>query len=85
MSKCNCYECNPYGEPEPDQIDMMGADELRSEFRILLKQRGELGAKYEELLYSVSMKYPNETRHETALRYIKKAEEPSQICAGATP
>jgi hypothetical protein len=42
MSKCNCIECNPYGEPEPDQIDMMDADELRTEFRALLKQRDEL-------------------------------------------
>jgi hypothetical protein len=33
-------------------------------------------AKYNELLYAVGNKYPNETRHETALRYIRKAEEP---------
>lgn len=42
MSKCSCYECNPYGEPEPDQVDMMNADELRSEFRKLLQQHDEL-------------------------------------------
>lgn len=30
--------------------------------------------KYYELLYAVGNKYPNESRHETALRYIKEAE-----------
>lgn len=29
---------------------------------------------YYELLYAVSRKYPGETRHETALRYIREAE-----------
>lgn len=34
---------------------------------------------YQELIYNVSNKYPNETRHETALRYIRKAEnQPDQ-------
>ncbi len=33
--------------------------------------------KYYELLYAVETKYPNESRHETALRYIKEAETPS--------
>jgi hypothetical protein len=30
---------------------------------------------YHELLYAVASKFPNETRHQTALRYIKRAEE----------
>jgi len=30
---------------------------------------------YEELIYQIANKTPNETRHETALRYIKQAEE----------
>ena len=29
---------------------------------------------YHELLYVVSMKHPNESRHETALRYIRERE-----------
>ena len=33
--------------------------------------------KYEELLYAVQRKFPDETRHQTALRYIKTAESPS--------
>lgn len=34
----------------------------------------ELSAKYLELIMAVARKYPNETRHETALRYIRQAE-----------
>jgi|SRR5690606_6923971 len=34
----------------------------------------EVGEKYNELLYAVGRKYPGETRHETALRYIRQAE-----------
>ena len=30
---------------------------------------------YHELIYAVSEKYPGETRHETALRYIREAEK----------
>ena len=35
----------------------------------------ELQGKYSELLYSVARKFRGETRHETALRYIRAAEE----------
>lgn len=31
--------------------------------------------RYNELLFSVSRKFPNETRHQTALRYIQQAEQ----------
>lgn len=34
----------------------------------------ELAAKYSELLYAVARKFPGETRHETALRYIQEVE-----------
>lgn len=34
---------------------------------------------YFELIYAVGMKHPNETRHQTALRYIRQAEEPSDV------
>lgn len=30
--------------------------------------------KYYELLWAVEKKYPNETRYETALRFIKKGQ-----------
>lgn len=34
----------------------------------------ELEKQYQELLYAVGSKYPDETRHETALRYIRESE-----------
>jgi len=37
----------------------------------------ELGRKYNELLYAVENKFPGETRHETALRYITQREAQS--------
>jgi hypothetical protein len=30
---------------------------------------------YDELIYAVARKFPNETRHQTALRYIQEAEQ----------
>jgi len=30
--------------------------------------------KYQELIFAVAQKFPNETRHETALRYINERE-----------
>jgi len=39
-----------------------------------LKAMLEVKAKYYELIYAVGIKHPGETRHETALRYIKQAE-----------
>jgi hypothetical protein len=35
----------------------------------------ECRALYDELLYAVSRKHQNESRHETALRYIRQAEQ----------
>lgn len=46
-----------------------------------------LEAKYMELIMAVGNKYPGETRHQTALRYIRQAEQspahdPSSITSG---
>ena len=41
----------------------------------------ELEQKYYELIYAVENKFPNETRHETALRYIKACEIVSDCTA----
>ena len=40
-----------------------------------------ISQQYYELLYSVEQKFPNETRHQTALRYIQQAEQFSK-CSG---
>ncbi len=34
--------------------------------------------KYMELIMAVASKYPDETRHQTALRYIREAEETAE-------
>ena len=40
---------------------------------------------YHELIYAVESRYPNETRHQTALRYIQQAEHGSdEKCADTT-
>ena len=39
-----------------------------------------LTERYNELIMAVGNKYPNESRHETALRYIRQAEECSDEC-----
>ena len=69
-----------------DPLANMIADEdeaIAARYRLaahsLRSQRGVsdgllLAAKYDELLFAVGMKHPNETRHETALRYIRQAE-----------
>ena len=38
-------------------------------------ERDKLREQYQEIIYGVSMKWPNESRHETALRYIMWAEQ----------
>ena len=43
----------------------------------------DIQEKYNELLYAVGIKWPNETRHETALRYIREAEIRAHIIASA--
>ena len=50
----------------------------------LLKAENErLLEKYNELLMGVSMKFPDESRHETALRYIKQAEISTDRCSAS--
>lgn len=42
----------------------------------------ELREKYNELIYAVARRFPDETRHQTALRYINEAETKSLLeCA----
>lgn len=36
---------------------------------------------YDELIYAVESKHPDETRHETALRYIREREQPKDVQA----
>jgi len=45
--------------------------------------RESMREQYDELLMAVARKFPNESRHETALRYIKEAENAEAACCSA--
>ncbi len=47
------------------------------DFDIFLKTLNEKNYEklYNELIYAVGNVFPNETRHQTALRYIREAEQ----------
>jgi hypothetical protein len=49
-------------------------DGLLDKIEALKAERDALRDLYNELLFAVGNAYPNETRHQTALRYIKQAE-----------
>ena len=51
--------------------------------KTLRDERDRLRRDYDELIMAVGNKYPGETRHQTALRYIQRAEEPSNVPAKA--
>ena len=44
------------------------------DYEFLQRELKEAKTKYNELLFAVETKFPDETRHETALRYIKERE-----------
>ena len=45
------------------------------------EEASEFSRRYEELIFAVAIKHPGETRHETALRYIRQAEGPGSSAA----
>lgn len=61
--------------PEKDQYEKWLAEKIQS-LQTQLEERTE---KYQEIMMAVESKYPNETRHETALRYIKSCESGSEV------
>lgn len=63
---------------EMEQIAKGLRDERKTYSKLVKKQQAEideLKKKYGELLFAVSIKHPDESRHETALRYIQQAEQ----------
>jgi len=54
---------------------IMGEEENRIEH--LERELAEAKRNYMDLIMSVGKAYPNETRHQTALRYIRECETPS--------
>jgi hypothetical protein len=65
-------KCLYYAAPKLDD-----RRRIEKNIRALRARVAELEAerdRYHELLYAVEKKHPGETRHETALRYIRQAE-----------
>jgi len=58
-------------DPQPEQCPNGCGPLWKVSWR---QEASEILEKYEELLLAVHQKFPNETRHQTALRYIKNAE-----------
>ncbi len=57
-------------------------DHKKAENKTLKAENERYRKAYDELIYHVETKHPNQTRHETALMYIKNAEnrDSSQVC-----
>jgi hypothetical protein len=74
----------------PDQARLQPSPEAGGSASELTSQpERPLADRYNELLYAVARKFPGESRHETALRYIRQMEEvhagPCMQNAGAVP
>jgi predicted nuclease with TOPRIM domain len=61
---------------QPDRLTSSGAFQVMMEREVSIRDQRikELTDKYNELLYQVATKHPDETRHQTAMRYIRNAE-----------
>jgi len=59
--------------------------ELNEKNKELKAQHDRLVASYNELLYAVAQKHPNESRHDTALRYLREHERPSGQAQSSRP
>lgn len=57
---------------------LVTTDGAQSVNYIPFRELESLRAKYYELIYAVATKHDGETRHETALRYIKERENKTQ-------
>lgn len=63
------------GETLPERLDIKA---------FLSQEIQRAKGPYEELIFAVGNKYPGETRHQTALRYIKQAETSTNSHATAS-
>lgn len=50
-------------------------------FHSIFDNYNHINKLYNELIMAVSRKFPNESRHETALRYIKEREQKTSTCS----
>lgn len=56
------------------EVELLVQDGLADEIAALEQRLAEAERLHKELLMGVARKFPGETRHETALRYIKERE-----------
>lgn len=69
---------------ESDWNDKEEIARLKHQLTALQSVQGrDVESQYYELLYAVARKFPGESRHATALRYIQEAERTSQGCEPA--
>lgn len=64
--------------------ESVSAEQKRGFYAIaeyVINHAEEPSGKYNELLYAVARKFPNESRHETALRYILEKEADQNLSA----
>jgi hypothetical protein len=64
-------------------LDDLTAEEAEAKKRGLIVSLALIVPAYNELLYQVGNVYPGETRHQTALRYLRAAESSSGQCGAA--
>lgn len=72
----SCGECG-IELSDPANVDVSELAKLLTENAALTAKLAVATEKYNELLMQVSMVHEGESRHETALRYIRKAEAPN--------
>jgi uncharacterized Zn finger protein (UPF0148 family) len=63
------------GQTERAHIILNHFHDVCNDKRTLLDRVATLEAAYNELIYAVGRKFPGETRHQTALKYIQRAEQ----------
>ena len=75
MTKENIFRYNPVGEfgHEADMQDCENGEWVE------YKDYEKIQQKYMELLYAVQSKWMDESRHETALRYIRQAQQGDSV------
>lgn len=61
-------------DPDLCEHETVICENCEASMESLTAEYETIKAKYNALLYKVSRKFDNETRHETALRYIREAE-----------
>ena len=71
-------KASPYWKPLDDTVGVIS--QIDNMHAGVAQELEEVRMKYDQLIYAVASKHDNETRHETALRYILERESPRAEC-----